>query len=380
MNNVYIRILSIRKHKNVTFLSGYNNEFGNIQYMIMNDIINNFKCGDLINCLVDDTINNNGKEIKQIIKVNYVIPSCNFESYKGINSKITDIKYKNYIDSRNGGKQITILKFKQELLKKIKELLDGLDFFDATTLLNNVENYKNGSGIIDAEIMNREDNEPKYLRVTLENQLKQMMAILLQSTYAIEKVYRNMGEDNQHINEFLMLEFVSISMKIDDIIILIEQLNKLSEELLIKYDIYSSNFKKLKIIDYQDLIEKSSNFEEIKSTLDNYLVINFPCNSPYIKLNENTNLKQEVRWYYNGRWISHFYEDENDFNKIKKSLDLQKTENNKNDSNQLDYFEWGLPNSTSFGLSIDRWMQNMLGEENINSVANPIELDYVKRR
>lgn len=380
MYNINVRILSIRKHKNVTFIGGYNNEFGNIQYMIMNDIKSNFKCGDLINCIVTDTINNNGKEIKQIVKVNYVIPCCDFESYKGINSKIKDIKYKNYIDSRNGGKQIKILKFKQELLKRIKELLDKLDFFDATSLLNNVENYKNGSGIIDAEIMNREDNEPKYLRVTLENQLKQMMAIILQSTYAIEKVYRNMGEDNQHINEFLMLEFVSISMKIDDIIILIERLNKLSEELLIKYDIHSSNVKKLKIIDYNELIKESSNFEEIKSTLDNYLVINFPCNSPYVKLNEKTNLKQEVRWYYNGRWISHFYEDENDFKKIKKSLEFQKKGNNKIDSNQLDYFEWGLPNSTSFGLSIDRWMQNMLGEENINSVANPIELDYVKRR
>ena len=46
----------------------------------------------------------------------------------------------------------------------------------------------------------------------------------------------------------------------------------------------------------------------------------------------------------------------------------------------LNYYEWGLPQSISLGLSIDRWLQILCNLENINSIANPLSLDYVKRR
>lgn len=375
---MYLRLLSIRKHKTVTFLNAYSDEFGVTQYMIKNELLKNIKCGDLINVDFIDTINARGNKIKEITNVKFIVPSYGFESYKGINSEITDAKYKDYLEARNCGMQLKIIQFKQELLKKIKTTLDNLNLFDATTLLNNVEHYKNGSNIIDAEILDREESQPRFLRVTLENQLKQMVGMLLKSCYAIDKVYRNMGEDSGHINEFLMLEFVSLNLSLDEIIDLVIKLDKIAYELAQDYGLVDGETKSIEIIDYNDLKKNNNDFKTMIKEL-NILIVNYPCNSPFIKNNEENYSQTETRWYMNGHWISHFYEDENNYEDIKSALQLQKEENLKPDSNPLDYFMWGLPNTTSFGLSVDRWLQFLLKKENISSIANPIQLDYMKR-
>ena len=206
MEKQYMRVLSIRRHKTITFINVYNDLLGNIQCMIDNDLIININCGDLIKCSISDDFNRKGERIKRIISVDKVISGYDFQSYKGINNESFSDREKDYLNARNCGRQLIILKYKKEILNNIRSRLDSLDYFDATGLLNTVEYYSNGSNIKDAIIQDRADREPKYLRVTLENQLKQMTAVILKSTYAIEKVFRNMGEDKSHINEFLMLE------------------------------------------------------------------------------------------------------------------------------------------------------------------------------
>lgn len=375
---MYIRILSIRKHKTITFINGYNNMYGNNQYMIDNDIVGSMKCGDLIEVECNETINNKGIPIKRIVKILELIPCDNFESYKGINNELNDQKYKNFIEARNGGMQIQVLNYKRDIICNIKEILDSLNFIDASCLTKVVENYANGSGIIDAIIQNREYNDPKYLRVTLENQLKQMTAITLQSTYAIEKVFRNMGEDNSHINEFLMLELVSLSKDVYQLLNFIEKIDLLSKELGEKHKLFIPD-KELEIIDYNDLFKINIDYEKLKMNFQNTLVLNYPCSSPFIKKDVNDNLRKEIRWYMNGHWICHFYQDENCFENIKEILKIQNDKSQKEDVNPLKYFEWGLPSTTSLGLSIDRWLQMLLDFDNINTIANPIGLDYTKK-
>ncbi len=56
------------------------------------------------------------------------------------------------------------------------------------------------------------DCEKMNIRVlSFENQLKQISSLLLKSVYSIDKVFRDMGEDLTHINEFLMFELVDLS-------------------------------------------------------------------------------------------------------------------------------------------------------------------------
>lgn len=372
-----IRVLSIRKHKNVSFINGYSSEFKTQQYMIDNCLLNSIKCGDLINVDYIETLNMKGNPVKKIINIKEIVSCVEFESFKGINSEIIDQKYKNYLGARNCGIQLELFKLKREIIVKIKEILDNLNFIDVSNLLNTVEFYKNGSGIVDAEIMDRDDNLPKYLRTTMEGQLKQITGITLESVYSIDKVYRNMGEDNSHINEFLMLEFISLTLTLDEIINFVSKIDNDIQEIADNYGIPHIQ-EKLNIVDYNDITKSSISFEQIKKDLKNTLILNFPCNSPFIKKDEIDNLRKEIRWYVNGRWISHFYEDENNIANISEALEEQKSLSHKDNVNPLNYFKWGLPSTTSFGLSIDRWLQLMLNQESINSIANPLELDYKK--
>lgn len=372
-----IRVLSIRKHKTVSFINGYCSEFGVKQYMIDNGVLSNIKCGDLINVDYIDTVNMNGNPVKKITDIKEFIPCTDFESYKGVNSEITDQKYKNYLGARNCGVQLKLFKLKRKIIIKLREILNDLNLIDVSNLLNTTEFYKNGSGIIDAQIMDRGDNSPKYLRATLEGQLKQIAGITLQSVYAIDKVYRNMGEDSSHINEFLMLEFISLSLTLDEIIDFVYKIDNNIRELSQNYEFISIQ-EKLNVIDYNDIIKSNVSFEHIKKELKNVLVLNFPCTSPFIKKDEVDNLRKEIRWYVNGHWISHFYKDENNNDNITEILNEQNLLSQKDNVNPLNYFKWGLPSTTSFGLSIDRWLQMMLNQENINSIANPLGLDYKK--
>ena len=375
---MYLRILSIRKHKTVSFINGYSSEFGIQQFMI--DNINfscTIKCGDLINVSYIDTLNMHGNPIKKITDIKEIVPCSDFESFKGINGTIINPKQKDYIGARNCGIQLQIFNFKREILNRLKEILCNLKFLDVTGMLNTAEYYKNGSGIIDAEIMGRDNNSPKYLRTTLEGQLKQIVGITLQSVFAIDKVYRNMGEDNSHINEFLMLEFISVSLKLDEIISLVSEIDKNIQKIALNYG-FLHDEEKIEIIDYDDILGSNTPFEQIKKELKNALIVNFPCESPFIKKAKKDALRKEVRWYVNGHWISHFYEDENNINNIDEVLAMQYTLSKKENVNPLSYFEWGLPSTTSFGLSVDRWLQMMLKLENINSFANPLSLNYKK--
>lgn len=375
---MYIRVLSIRKHKTVSFFNTYSKEFGNLQFMVDNEISKNIKCGDLLNIEYVESVNQRNVPIKVIKKINEIIPCVNFDSMKGFTNDNVDSKTRDLIEARNGGKPIQMIKFKKDVVYNIKSMLNNKGFFDATGLTNVVENQKNGSAVKEAKIESRRDNEPKYLRITLENQLRQISALTLNSTFAIDKVFRNMGEDRTHINEFLMLEMVALLNDITDMIEFVREIDNSTKEIADKNNIYILD-KKLEVIDYNEISASSLEYDEIRKDFLNTLVINFPCASPFIKKDEQDQIRKETRWYVNGHWISHFYRDENELASINEVLDIQKEKCLDTEINNLGYYEWGVPSTVSLGLSIDRWLQMLCGIENINSIANPLSLDYVKR-
>ena len=372
-----IRVLNIRKHKNVTFLDSYTSRFGKIQVMYDNELSFPVCCGDLICADVFIETNNRGNKVLRLNKLIKIIPSFEADLYNPNNHGSQ--REIDFINARNGGMQISLLEYKIKLVEEIKKVLIQKNYIDASLFINTVERFQNGSNIKDAVIKDRSDSEPKYLRVTFENQLKQMSGLTLNSTFAIDKVFRNMGEDNGHINEFLMLEFVSLHEDIDDIINFIFEIDALSRSVKNDYNLNTlKECDNLEVVSYSSLLKNTSDFSLIQHELKNVLIKDFPCDSPYIKSYDN--FQSEVRWYMNGKWICHFYEDENDYNEIEKNLKLQDQNTGKENTNPMSYFKWGLPDSTSLGLSIDRWLQLFLGLENINSIANPIGLDYVKKR
>ena len=75
---MYIRVLSIRKHKTITFINAYSNEYGSTQYMLENNMVENIKCGDLLNVKCVDALNNKGILIKKIVNINERVVCNNF--------------------------------------------------------------------------------------------------------------------------------------------------------------------------------------------------------------------------------------------------------------------------------------------------------------
>lgn len=366
-----IRVLSFRKHKYITFVNGYCDEFGTEQFMVENKLFQSINCGDLIKANFVIEKNNKGQFIKKIITIDEIVKSTNFISGKSING-IKNTKEKNLIEARNAGLPLKYLQLKQELLLSIRKILDANFYYDVTGLINTVENYSNGSNINEMKIQSKYDGV-KYLRISFENQLKQISALLLKSVYSIDKVFRDMGEDSTHINEFLMFELVDLSNDIDKITKLIIKFDELSKKMCDKYGLGIKE-KKLDVIDYTELRKYG------KENLLNTLVINYPCDSPFIKKDLNEDLRKEVRWYMNGHWIAHYYHDENNFENVKDILQLQQDNSMKENINTLDYFSWGLPSSVSLGLSIDRWLQMVLDVENLYTIADPLSLGYSERK
>lgn len=374
-----VRILNIRSHKEVTFLDCYTNEMEKRQLMIDNQIKNNYKInsGDLLVCAGKEVLNKSGRKVIKINKIESISKSSDWDFYKGINNSKDDVKRNIFINARNGGSQLELWRYKKEVVQKLKEVLINDNFEDMTTFINVVERYKNGSNVIDAEIKNRDISEPKYLRITLENQLKQACSILLKSVFSIDKAFKNMGEDSGHTNEFMLLELVSLDYKINDMIKLIEKMDDLSRTCA--KSLKNENLiEKIEIIDYNDYMKKGESIKSIIKEIQNCLLINYPVFSPLVKTEEEEQV--EARWYMRGKYIGHFYEDENDYNTVKSNIDKQNLCNNNfsDDINPLSYLKWGLPETVSFGISIDRWLQLTIGENNINTISNPLGLDYVK--
>ena len=378
------RILSMRKHKNVTFLDCYTGECGKLQFMIENDLLisNDIGCGDYIKVTGNIITNKSGNEVFLVSKFLTVSNSSDWNYYKGINNKTSDVKQEILFNARNGGSQLFLLQYKKSIITKIKNVLEMDNFEDMTTLLNVVERHKNGSKVVDAEINNRNDKQPRFLRITLENQLKQACAILLKSVYSIDKAFRNMGEDNGHLNEFLLLELISLDYKIDDMIKFIYKMDQIARNEFYNFDNVEASFiSKLEIIDYNNIIKNGETIEDVNQQFENVLILNYPALSPFIRINSNGE-QVEARWYMRGKYIGHFYEDENDFKQISELIKKQNILYNVEDEdiNTLEYFNWGLPETTSFGISIDRWLQLSLNEDNINTIANPLGLDYAKTK
>lgn len=375
------RVLNVRKHKNYIFLDCYTKEFSKIQLMVDKNEENSNRITTGSYILVDGEMikNKYNQSIIAVKKIFYVSEAKIWNQYKKDNLSENNVKNNILTNARNGGEQLEIWNFKRKTVSEIKNILNMDGFIDLTSYLNVVERYKNGSNVVDAEIKNRRNSEPRILRSTMENQLKQACAILLSSVYNIDKAFRNMGEDNGHINEFTLFELVSIDYTINDLIEFMLKMDKISRNIAKELELKKDLIKELEIIDYNSFNNQYDFLNHLRR-IENCLVINYPIVSPYIKMEEDGNQK-EVRWYMRGKYIGHFYEDENDYDIINSVIKEQSKNNpSTNEINTMEYFKWGLPKTTSFGLSIDRWLQLCLNEQNINTVANPLGLDYVKKR
>lgn len=372
------RVLNIRKHKSVVFVDAYTNNDKTEQIMFDKNIFdkNPVKHGDCF--AVDGNLATNlkGLEVFKVEECLWVSPCQNWELGKHIQPG--DKGYEKYaqINARNGGKQVNIYKLKQELIKELGCFLEKEEFENVKCSV--LEKERTGSAIPPFQTKGASNDELLYLRITPENQLKQTSAILLKSVYTIDNVFFNKNPDAKHYPEVCTLEFVALDYTKQKILRFITKVSQIMGSLSKKYGFESELADIPEIVDYNDLEKLGIKYQRRISEFKNTILINTPVHSPFVKSNARGQ-RTEIRWYVNGAFTAHGYQDETDYSKIKEALQRQKVNNNLENVNEMSYFKWGLPKSTSFGLGIDAVVCRYLNLEHMALACNPLGINYSKR-
>lgn len=373
------RALNIRKHKSVVFVDAYTNKGLIEQLMFDKDIFEKtkMKSGDCFSVSGETVKNKNGYQVFKAQKLLWLNPCISWDRVN--TTQMTGSGYEKYAqtNARNGGSQIAIYKLKKELITQISAILEKDGFESAKC--NILEKKRTASAIPPFQTATKMTNDPLYLRITPENQLKQISAILLNSVYTIDNVFYNKNPDAKHQPEMCTLEFIGLEYTQQKLLRFITKVSRLMSNLNKKYGFENTHSEIQEIVNYNDLDKLGIKYQRRIPEFHNTILINAPVDNLFVK-NTAQGCRTETKWYMNGSLIGHGYSDEVDYFKIKKNLQQQKESNDVQDVNEMSYFKWGLPKSMSFGLGIDTLIYRHLNLSHMSLVCNPFGLNYENSR
>lgn len=368
---ILFRVLNVRSHKNYCFFDTVS--VGEVsQAVISQKKTFKIECGDVVCADGTWTKNKYGDNIFEIEDVIYIKHgSCAFFS-KGIRDRQNDYRKASLYSALNGGEPVRIKNCEETFLCRLEDLMRSLSYKRTRTYI--VENHQTTSSIKPAFIRN--DIKERCLRITVENQLRQMCAITLDSYYAIGNMFRDMGTDRYHSNEFCSMECISPYYQYSDIPKLIQRIHRLMSEVLIEYGFESSLEEEPVSIEYDELMKnaKDRTYSAAKRELKSAIIINVPVTSPFVK--EINGCRKEIQWIVNGRRIGHGYSDETKYDMIKKHMEMQALNNGISNVSIPDYYKLALPDTVSFGLGIDRLFKEAFMLTHIVNAINPLGISY----
>ena len=208
----------------------------------------------------------------------------------------------------------------------------------------------------------------------MENQLKQACAILLNSVYSLDTVFYDKFVNSNVDREVCILEFVSLEYDYSDLLRFIESLDSVLRTLFIELNLDAFGYSvpdTLQILDFNEFSNDHVDYSE----LDNAIITNVPVNSPFIDLDSNGNRK-EIQWIVRGKMLGHGYKDEFDFNALIPTVETQMKQLNLTDCNKMDYMNYGIPRTFSFGLGIDQLLYRFYNLEHIINISNPLGIYF----
>lgn len=369
-----VRILNLRKHKQVSFMDVYE-DFGiRLQLLCHNTLLfnNSLAVGDIICFEGIYTVNKYGKtiiEIKDIYWHNSAIEWCSPKGiYNPLKSSLEEIRY----NARNAGKQLKLLQGKLKVLTLIKHLLILNSFLEVNC--KTIEEQRTSAQRQPLKVSSIHSSSPLYLRITMENQLKQYCAVLLHSVFSIDNVFYDKAITANVDREVCILELVSIEHSTDDLIQLIIKIDHFLRNVF--YEFHLSDFDyslpaNIEIIEYVDLANKNINY----STFQNTLLKHIPVTSPFVRQSES-GLRTEFQWIVRGKMLAHGYEDEFEYDNLLNAVNNQETKLGLNNCNKMDYMKYAIPRTTSLGLGLDQLFYRFWNLEHIINISNPIGMYF----
>lgn len=368
------RILTIRRHKTVTFLDVYENLGIRKQVLCYNNFLQNISLsiGDIICFEGINTTNKKGIAIIELTSIYWINPVQKWLTPKGIDQKLSSSIEEIRLNARNAGKQIKLWKCQNEFVSIIKTLLISSNFLEFKC--KSIEEKRTSAKRQPLSVNSIYSSQNLYLRITMENQLKQACSILLNSVFSIDNVFYDKSTTSNIDREVCILELISLEFDYNDLIQFIQKLDSLLRELFEKFDLKIFGYSlpsSLQILDYSNF--DTSDFEY--SQFENVILKNVPVNSPFIKSNENGK-RTELQWIIRGKMLGHGYLDEFNYNSLLSAVISQKQKLNLNDCNMMDYMNYGIPRSISFGLGIDQLLYRFYNLENVISISNPLGIYF----
>ena len=370
------RVLNIRKHKSVVFIDIYSSNEKKEQIMLERGVFEKkpLKNGDCFAVSGEMGKNDRGADIFKVKKFLWINPCQSFETNRNLPAETKGYERYAQVNARAAGKQVNVYKLKRDLMRKLAEILekDGFECAQCHVL----EKERTGSAIPPFVTKGRFSDEEIYLRITPENQLKQISAILLKSVYTIGSVFFNKNPDAKHQPEMSTLEFVSLGYTKQKLLKFMVRVSQIMNGLCKKYGFETDHPSIPEVIDYDDLDKLGILYQRRIPEFKNTLLINAPVANPLVKA-DAAGKRTEIKWYLNGSLTAHGYQDETDYRAICAGLEQQRRDNNLTNINDMPYVEWGLPRSVSFGLGIDALVCRYLNLEHMTLAQNPLGINYV---
>jgi hypothetical protein len=369
-----VRILTMRKHKKVTFLDVSESLGNHLQLLFYNinfeDIA--LSIGDILCFDGKNSTNKNGAPIIEITRIYWINHALKWSTPKGITQTLSSSLEEIQINSRNAGKQIKLWRCQYEFKNRVVALLQSDNFLEYKC--KSIEEKRTSAIRKPLSVCGENASKDLYLRITMENQLKQACSILLNSVYCLDNVFYDKMITSNVDREVCILEFVSLEYNSDDIIRFIKNLDSILRTL--SNDLGLENFgysvpNNLQIIDFNELNTNCINYSKFK----NAIITNVPANSPFIKINTSGE-RTETQWVVRGKMLGHGYKDEFNYTSLLSAVKIQKKELNLTDCNKMDYMNYGIPRTFSFGLGIDQLLYRFYNLEHIISISNPLGIYF----
>jgi hypothetical protein len=369
-----VRILTIRKHKKVTFLDVSESLGNHLQLLCYNINLGDtaLSIGDILCFDGKNSTNKKGTPIIEITSIHWVNHASKWSTPKGITQSLSSSLEEIQVNSRNAGKQIKLWKCQYAFKNAITDLLKLDNFLEYKCKY--IEEKRTSAIRKPLSVCGENISKDLYLRITMENQLKQACSILLNSVYCLDNVFYDKLITPNIDREVCILEFVSLEYDLDDILRFIKNLDSILRTLF--NDLGLENFgysvpENLQIIDFKELNTNCINYSKFKNTI----ITNVPASSPFIEINASGE-RTETQWIVRGKMLGHGYKDEFNYTSLLSAVEIQKKELNLTDCNKMDYMNYGIPRTFSFGLGIDQLLYRFYNLEHIISISNPLGIYF----
>ncbi len=374
------RILTVRKHKAVTFCDAYSFDNYKQQLAFYHDSVD---CTQLISgCIVDLKChlgkNRRGLDVWYVDEIYRVFAPNNSTSYKGFQKDEveSELHISGLAQDLNGGIHLRQYRFRLMFLERLKELLRSKGLFETNTPIT--EAHRGTSAAAPVQALGKYTGT-RFIKITHELGLKIQSYLALAPVYEVGYVMRDRYQTKSGLNEYLTLEGVipcDIAFDLCKLYREILQISReLAQELKLEYDSVFDSVKELDVFkEYEAEYSTFSKekylafYEELLEKYPHCIVRNAPMNSP-LGMTSEYGIVMESKWMLDGHGLGHGYLDEYRTEKLRKAFTEQQSELEKKGihadlpEEYLTVCEYaGIP-SFSFNFGIERYLKRFFGEK-----------------